>query len=485
MIIATASQIRQAEQELFTSGATTSATLMDVVIGRLYQAIQQEAIFTGLRAPSRVIIYAGKGNNAGDAVGLAARFDCPITLRSVCPLEELSPETQRQYQLLPHTPTTEKPVAQANLLIIDGLLGSGASGQLRPDYAVLVNEMNELRESSARSLTLSIDIPTGLNADTGDCDTVVQADITAVIGCVKPGMLADRATPVVGRLLPIPLPEVKLTAEDEAEVIATHEPWLQLPRRPYTLYKNLAGRVAIVAGSVGMLGAAQMCAEAAVAAGAGLVVLYCLPDTYPLLATRVRPEIMVRCVASYADIEEPDANALVLGPGLGTPSKENTAALQELAARFPAPVVLDADALNLAATHDWAFKPNHILTPHPGEMRRLDPQPATNRRETVARFLDKHDCTLLLKGARSIIANRQHCFYNISGGPYMANGGQGDVLSGAIAALAAQGLAPLHATALAALTCGRAAEAAWATQRYPITTPASNIIPYISSLLNA
>lgn len=475
MMIAPCQTVREAEQRAFAEGRTTSAALMDAVVERLAEAMHR---FFPM-APRRVVVYAGTGNNAGDAIGLAARYGCPVILRAA---GALSADSERQWQQVAVGCRAESaPEAAPYTLILDGLLGSGAHGALRPAYAALVEEMNALRACSEYSLLAAIDVPTGLDADTGAvCGPVVRADVSCPIGCVKPGMLADGAEDAVGRLLPVELPGIALTPAVDDRVLSAEESCVLLPRRAYTCFKNRAGRVAIVAGSVGMLGAAQLCAEAALVAGAGLVVLYCHADTYPLLAARVAPEVMVRPVASYADIDEPQAQALVIGPGLGKLPAAEAAALCALAHSFRGPVVLDADGLNLAAAEQWAFAPNMILTPHPGEMRRLDPRPAVSRRETVQRFLAEHDVTLLLKGARTLIADRGSCFYNSTGGPHMANGGQGDVLSGVIGALAAQGLSPLRAAAAGAYRCGLAAERAWAAKGYAGVTPAMQVVAHFS-----
>lgn len=455
MQIAGAKGIRQAEQAAFAAGKATPSELMDAVVARLCRMVS--------RTPRRVVAYVGRGNNGGDAVGLAASFGCPVILRHPGEKFEVSAETQRQLdRAVCMDIANSAPEPEADTFIIDGLLGSGARGELREDYAACVREMNALRLSAPRCRTLAIDMPTGLG--TGLC---VQADATAAIGCVKPEMLADGAEDFVGRLFCIPLPEVDIPTECTDTVLEPLHPLCRLPRRPYSLFKNRAGRVAIVAGSIGYLGAAQMCAEAAVHAGAGLVALYCHRDAYPLLAARVAPEVMVRAVESYAEIAEPDARCLLMGPGLGAVEGTEADALHALAMNFRGTVVLDADALNLAAARGWEFHDRCILTPHPGEMRRLDPRPAAARREVVRRFLERHACTLLLKGARTIVADRSHACYNSTGGPFMANGGQGDTLSGCIAALAAQGLQPLHAAALGAYTCGLAAEMAQARNGAP------------------
>jgi NAD(P)H-hydrate epimerase len=198
----------------------------------------------------------------------------------------------------------------------------------------------------------------------------------------------------------------------------------------------------------------------------------------------VAPEIMVRPVGSYADIHEPDAQSLVIGPGLGEVQPVSAESLRRLACEFEGTVVLDADGLNTAAANRWQAQPNWVLTPHPGEMRRLDPRPATTRRETVARYLEQHDCVLLLKGARTIVADRTGTLYNSTGGPYMANGGQGDVLAGTIGALAAQGLSPFRAAATGALACGMAAEAAWSAAGYPHAIRATDVIRHLPVALS-
>ena len=479
MKICSSQSVRVAEQELFASGAMSSLQLMNAVIDRMWSACRSEPLLRGF-VPQRVVVFAGTGNNAGDAIGLAVRWGCPVTLRCA---GNLSADAQAQ---LCGREEYESVSPQEGLLIIDGLLGSGAVGELRPAYAALVQELNSLRAASPRSLTLAIDIPTGLDAATGTHGAeVVLADATAAIGCVKPGLLADGAEDAVGRLLCIPLPEVgELPAADSAGVATAEALSPLLPRRAYSCFKNRAGRVAIVAGSVGMAGAAQMCAEAALAAGAGLVVLYCMPPVYPILASRVAPEIMVRPVGSYADIHEPDAQALVIGPGLGEVQPVAAESLRRLACEFEGIVVLDADGLNTAAANRWQAQPNWVLTPHPGEMRRLDPRPATTRRETVARYLEQHECVLLLKGARTIVADRARTLYNSTGGPYMANGGQGDVLAGTIGAMAAQGLPPFRAAATGALACGLAAEAAWAAAGYPHAIRATDVIRHLPVALS-
>ncbi|MCH5284499.1 MAG: NAD(P)H-hydrate dehydratase [Akkermansiaceae bacterium] len=486
MDIHTSHTMRQAEQALFDSGACSSDELMESAIAEAVDQLITDPIFTdaATRFP-RVIVYAGKGKNAGDAIGIARELGySSICLRCACSIRHMAPETRLQLdktrdvcqiELLEEAPAFPP---QHGLLIIDGLLGSGAAGSLREPYAALVEEMNTLRDTHHRSLLLAVDIPTGLGC-AADAGATVRADATLAIGCVKPEMLADGAEDYVGRLLCVPLPELTLPATDPQVA----EPGMlpRLPRRPYSCYKNLAGRVRIIAGSPGYTGAAEMCAEAAVKAGAGLVELYCLPGIYSILASRLTAEVIVRPVSTYAEIPGSGADALLIGPGIGHPGPEDTAALRALVEGATCPLVLDADGLNLAAAEGWHLPPQAILTPHPGEMRRLFPESAgMSRLETAHAFVQRTPCTLLLKGARSIITNGSATYYNSTGGPHMANGGQGDVLAGVTASYAAQGMAPLEAALLGAYTCGRAADHSLAYYHFPSAVSATQLLYHLN-----
>lgn len=496
MNIHTCQTIRRAEQALFDSGVISSDELMEIAISESLETLARDPFFRHCEDRfTCVVVYAGKGKNAGDAIGLAWALGFrKITLRSVCRVHEMAQETQQRLNELPDDCLyiEDEPLVPQDgkaffgtegVLIIDGLLGSGASGALRPKYAEMVQEMNALRAAHPRSVILAVDVPTGLGADDGAVHgSAVEADATIAIGCVKPGLVADGAEDYVGRLICVPLPDDLHLPPSNDKVL--DESALQLlPRRPYSCYKNRAGRVRIVAGSVGYTGAAEMCAEAALASGAGLVELYCLPSVYPILAVRLSPEVMVHPIHSYADVPREGADAMLIGPGLGKPDAAELPALQALVEQPTCPLVLDADGLNLTAEHGWSISPRAILTPHPGEMRRLYPAAAQLSRAACAtRFVQQHPCTLLLKGARSIITDGSALLYNSTGGPYMATGGQGDVLSGVIAAFVAQGLSPVDAAALGAYSCGLAATLTHTADGEPLAVRASSILSFIARL---
>jgi NAD(P)H-hydrate epimerase len=225
----------------------------------------------------------------------------------------------------------------------------------------------------------------------------------------------------------------------------------------------MCGRAVLLAGSRGTLGAAHLCTAGAVRGGAGLVSLGALPDVYDLLAVTMIPEVMVRPLTKLTDIFNFPVDAIGIGPGLGSGQEARTLRVVREA---PCPAVVDADALTVIAhaglQHVDQAKGPRLLTPHPGEMQRLLAGRKISNRGQVARdFTDKHSVTLLLKGARTVIAQRGLPLrFNTTGHPGMATGGMGDVLTGLCTALLAQGADTYQAASIGAWVCGRAAEIA-------------------------
>jgi NAD(P)H-hydrate epimerase len=307
-----------------------------------------------------------------------------------------------------------------------------------------------------------------LHADRGEISPqTVVADFTTTIGFAKRGLVADRATAHVGRLCILPLNALTeaASADDNQsrEHVATADALsTTLRRRAFDVHKGLCGRVAIVAGSPGMTGAAAMCAKGCVRAGAGLVTLITTPDLQPIMAVLTVPEVMVRVVESYREILDLDFDAVAIGPGLGDRHHDDVV---EIISQSRVPTVIDADALSIVSramkTLEECAGPR-LLTPHPGEMARLDSASTQRtRRETAEAFTARWPHTLLLKGARTLVAQREvGISYNTTGNPGMASGGMGDVLTGVCAALAGQKLSLFDAARMGAWLCGRAAELA-------------------------
>lgn len=464
-MILTGTEMKALEERAFAGGATP-AGLMEEAGVAMAAAVRQF-----FREPGKCVVFFGKGHNGGDALVAArhlARRGWKVELQPVFEPDVWSSLTVRKHREFREAQTGVTVAARqesgAAFVVLDGLLGIGAGGPLREPIRAAAREINRLR-TRENATVFALDLPTGLDADTGaaDADCVV-ADITLAVGFAKAGLLADAATRYVGRLAVLPLAE--LTARADAADFGTVATPLELapllPRRAFDRHKGECGRVGIVAGSPGLTGAAVLCAEACVHAGAGLVTLYASPEIYPLVAGRIAPEVMVKEAASYLDALEGRHDVLAVGPGLGT---DRDAELLKLVQRAPQPMILDADALNLLARRIDLLGRGagpRLLTPHPGEMARLDPASANRpRSETVREFARRYPVTLLLKGARTIVGEAgQPLSSNSTGNPGMATGGMGDVLTGVCAALAGQGLALYDAARLGAWLCGRAAELA-------------------------
>ncbi len=467
MRIATCTEIRQIEEDAIAHGVDAWG-LMEEAASQIAEAVMTDRPERGL-----CIVCTGKGNNGGDALAVArilALNGWTIWVRSITPPQDFRGLLLKEWQsLIAVTGATVRKESLPSVLprgcvvVLDGLLGSGASGELRGEVANMCREINSLRQVSGQVRVWAIDIPTGVNADTGEtASDAVRADCTAAVACVKPGLLKDDSADYVGRLVCIPLHSLRWDADGRDEVADADLLSPLLAERSCSLYKNKAGRTDIIAGSPGMIGAARLCATAALKAGAGLVVLYALPNTYSLLAASCAPEIMVKPVNSYDEISPTEAQTLLIGPGLGVLPLAMRNILRELAERFCGSLVLDADGLNMAAADHWHFSKNTILTPHPGEMRRLFPQAAhLSRRETAEQFSAHCEATLVLKGSRTLIAQKGRPFrYNSSGGSAMATAGEGDVLAGVCAGLTAQGILPYDAASLAVFACGVASDLA-------------------------
>lgn len=473
-MILTAAEMKALEARAFADGLTAEA-LMEEAGEKIARAVAQ---FSPL--PGKCVVYFGKGHNGGDALVAArhlGRAGWELDLRPAFPRAAWSELPARQHDRLetaaqPSLHDTYYLFGHAGtppLVVLDGLLGIGAGGALREPIRAAARAINEARANS-HARVFALDVPTGLNADSGAADPdAVIADYTLAIGFAKCGLLADAATRHVGRLAVLPLEELTARATGEArEVVATAASLASLlPRRSFDLHKGECGRVGIVASSRGLTGAARITAEACLRAGAGLITLFVSEDIYPLVAAAAPPEIMVRPVRSYLEVLETKSDVLAIGPGLGQ-ARANE--IRQLLDRAPQPAVIDADALNILAGHRHLLDRSpgpRLLTPHPGEMARLEPgSEKCARRAVVEQFTARHPATLLLKGARTLVGERgRPLSYNTTGSPGMATGGMGDALTGVCAALAAQGLALYDAARLGAWLCGRAAEIAIVTGR--------------------
>lgn len=444
----------------------TEERLLDLAGARLGLAIGRF-----FPKPGTAIGYLGKGHNAGDAIValkvLRDRFGWQIAVRPAFSLDQLAPLTSRKFEELGIPPLHEPPPwrdLDRPLLLLDGLLGSGSKGAMRDPLLPMAKEMEWLRQNAGARVA-AVDLPSGIDADTGIASQgAVTADATFMIGSAKRGLLCGHATNHVGSLALVPVEVLSSTEPGDMELISPQTLESGKFPRPFDFHKGLAGSVAVVAGSQSYTGAAVLAATGALRGGAGLVTIYAPAQAAAVISQKCPPEIIVRGYSSLAGLADCKCDAMVIGCGLGPLENKDSNHLFELIDGIASPMVIDADALNQLARFSRCeiLTERHVITPHPGEFRRLAPDLAELPRETAARaFVDRFATTLLLKGGRTLVARRNHPLWcNSTGSPGMATGGQGDLLAGVIGARLATGDAPLEAAALSAWICGRSAEIA-------------------------
>jgi hydroxyethylthiazole kinase-like uncharacterized protein yjeF len=458
--ILTSAQMRAAEETAFARGVEVE-TLMNQAGAGIAGAVRKF-----FPHPGKCIVFAGKGHNGGDALVAAEglkRGGWEIDIRLPFPEADCSELTRKKLGVLRDAPPIPNAAAvrMAPTIILDGLLGLGTESFLREPIRSATREINQLRTERNASV-FAIDLPTGLNADSGEIDPdCVVADFTITIGFAKHGLIVDPALDFVGRIEVVPLADLAPGEGAPNEIIAIAPSLASLlPRRKFSAYKNQFGRVGVVAGSKGFVGAALLTAQGALRAGAGLVEIFVLEEIYSIVASAAPIEAMVKPVRSYRDLlEEEKIDVWAVGPGLG---KAHAAHLLRFIERAEKPMVVDADGLNILAEKIGVLEHclgKRLLTPHPGEMERLI-HPGKMTRAWIARNVcEQLPITLLFKGSRTIVCEQNRPLsYNNTGNPGMATGGMGDVLTGVCAGLAGQGLSFYDAARVGAWLCGRAAE---------------------------
>lgn len=487
--------MRALEEAAFATGVEVEALMNKAGAG------VAQAVTKFFKKPGRCIVFAGKGHNAGDALVAAHCLEqrgWKIEVRLAFNEADSSNLMRKKLSDLRNTSArmpawsnsqaqdvgitilelfsyaadelsfaqdkiaTEAYLGTAPLIVLDGLLGVGAKPPLREPIRSACRVINTLRATKG-AYVFAVDLPTGLDTDSGKADRdCVVADFTVTIGYAKPGLVADGAANYVGRIEVVPLEELRSAEFKLREIIASPSAFRGLlPRRKYNSYKNQFGRIGVVAGSKGFVGAALMASQAALRAGAGLVEVFVPAEIYEIVAGAAFMEAMVKPVASYRHLLKEKADVWAVGPGLG---KSHAAEILELVEKAKQPMVLDADGLNIVSEKTSVLrrcKGKRLLTPHPGEMKRLFPKEQESRAKTATKFCDRFPVTLLLKGSRTIVTERgRPLSYNTTGNPGMATGGMGDVLTGVCAGLLGQGLSPYDAARVGAWLCGRAAEIA-------------------------
>jgi NAD(P)H-hydrate epimerase len=458
------------EQETMSAGINVGALMEQAVTGCLHYLAEK------FPRPGAALFLCGKGNNGNDGLWLAGR------------LAEIGWDIE---VLITEPPAARKPVdfpairtALANAqvwptvhsyhldhrapaLVFDCLLGVGANGEPSGKTREILEWWQAQRKPW--HITISVDTPSGLDADSGSAAACsFQADFTLAIGAVKQGCLQGDGAKLSGRIVPVPLSIYQDNADHFADFFDLDMSRELAHSLSSSTHKYRRGELAMFAGSPGFLGAAALCSRAALRAGAGLVRLYCHPDCYQQLSLAT-PEVMVQpWDGNIVPAKAATADAWVIGPGFGADlaADRKFSALLRSATR---PLLLDADALSLLNTQTQLLpirKNPTILTPHEGEFQRLRGNPVTNRQADSMTWIKKYPNTILaLKGANTLVTKYNHVpSYNGSGNPGLATAGTGDVLSGIIGALLAQGQDAFDATRLGVYWHGLAADEALQSQ---------------------
>lgn len=530
-----ANQVRAIDRYAIEQAAIPGAELMQRAASVVLNVILQ-------RWPQvrRLLVVCGTGNNGGDGylvAALAGMQGLHVRVLEPGAVERLKGDalSARQKALaqgISCAPMSagdiESPNLEVDTVIVDALLGIGMQGGLRPEYRDAINWIN------ATGLpVVAVDIPSGLNSDTGvAADVVVRAVVTVCFIGLKQGLLTADGPDCTGEIVfhDLALPEMVLRSAPVRAVSATRidvqsVARLLRPRRPST-HKGDCGHVLVVGGDVGYGGAALMAAEAAARAGAGTVSLLTRAAHVTAMLSR-RPEIMVRAVEAPDGVDAEmvvrmiaRASVVVIGPGLGrSPWSSSLLRLVLQVAGQRIPLVVDADALNLLAEKRAQLselagsagvanapagtaglrRQNWVLTPHPGEAARLlgwrNEQVKADRFAAVRLLQELWGGVCLLKGAGSLLCFKgsgfeesglegaAHIELCTEGNPGMATGGMGDVLSGMIGAFIAQGLSLADSLRCGVCIHGASADlaAAAAGERGLLAT---DLLQHIRQLIN-
>ena len=411
-------------------------------------------------------IVCGAGNNAGDGyvigrLALEQGHDVQLAaLSDPAALKGDAADGFARYRAAGGAVQAELP-SRAEL-VFDALLGTGITRDVDGAYAAVIESLNDCGRP-----VVAVDVPSGLDADTGTVrGHAVVAALTVTFVGLKSGLFLNDAPRHCGEIVfdDLGIPAAAYDRFRPAyRLVGRRQLADWLPRRDRLSHKGHFGHVLVVGGGTGMAGAATLCASAALRSGAGLVSVAAAPGSVAAIAARV-PEAMTHAVDDARGLEPLLARATViaLGPGLGLDAR--AAALADAALSASLPIVVDADALTLLSRQPRRSE-GWILTPHPGEAARLlDCSTATvqsDRRAALDALNERYAGTAVLKGAGTLIGNGKKVpWLNAAGNPGMASGGMGDVLTGVIAALRAQGLSPLRAAALGSWVHARAGDRA-------------------------
>ena len=485
MKIVTAEQMKRIDQECSRQGTPTS-----VLMENAGKAVAEETRnLLGRLENHHILCLIGGGNNGGDGL-VAARYlkewgaKVSVYLCSERPADDENLKLIRDKNITCVESENDNNLEQFDSLVesatcvIDGLLGTGKMRPLTGVFQQVLEKVNKAKELRSLSI-IAIDLPSGMDADTGAIDDACpSADVTVTLAFPKPGLFNFPGAGRVGKLRIVDIGIAESLADDINVELLTGE-WARnaLPQRPIDANKGIFGKVLVAAGSINYPGAAYLACSGAMRAGAGLVTLATAKSLQPVLAAKLTEVTYLPLPESQPGIISAEAaeaiaenchqyNVLLIGCGLGQdPATAEFVTSLILEKELPMPV-LDADALNiLTGITDWWqwLTDDAILTPHPGEMSRLCgltvDEVQSGRLNITRMYAAEWHQTIVLKGAYSVIATAGgRCRISPFANPGLASAGTGDVLAGIIAGLSAQGLTPFDAASLGVYLHGAAGE---------------------------
>lgn len=485
MYVVSRAQMKKIEDDVINSGKLTGFELMQNAAAGILREIMLH-FDSDIRA-KQFVIFCGKGNNAGDGYVLAHMLwerGAKITVVSACDTASLTGDAERAFRLYCLTGMGTYTVEDIThnfpkncICIVDALFGTGLNKPLEGEYLNAVNIINK-----SNVFTVSVDLPSGINADSGQImGACVKSQLCVTFAFKKLCHVTHPCIDVMGRLTvcdigikrsDIDIKELKYYETDDTLVDKIIAP------REKNTNKGTYGRLLIIAGAKGMAGAACLASGAALRSGAGLVTAAIPQSVYPVVASNVIEAVTLPLAESkdghisrentYALVEKfKTQTALLAGCGMG--ESDDTREIVRCAVRNSAlPLVIDADGLN-ELSKDLSILENKsgevIITPHPKEFSRLTGLSVeaieADRVGASSRFAAKYGVIVVLKGARTVVASPNGAVYiNSTGNPGMATGGSGDVLSGVIASFCAQGIPPLAAAVAGVFIHGRAGDIA-------------------------
>lgn len=454
--VVTAAAMRDWEKSVFGQGTADERVVMESA-GRAVAAAVAERFPDG-----RVIGVLGAGNNGGDAV---------VALRSLMaagrevvavPVGDAGVPARLAHGWA--IPVGGVDALDSADVLIDGILGTGATGAPREPHAGMIRAMN-----AARAPIVAIDGPSGVDLTTGAvAGEAILAAATVTFGAVKRGLLLYPGRIHAGRILLAEVGFPPLAVPDQAEAVTDGWARERLPAIPPDAHKGAVGLVGVVAGRAGYGGAALMVTMGALRAGAGGVRVFSVDANRAVINSAVPEAVFFERTAAEARDALRGTRAVVIGPGIGTDPSAR-AVLESVLDGFPGSFVIDADAVTLIAGEPGILSPTVaarcVLTPHPGELARLlGVDTATvlaDRFASAAAAAERFGCLVLAKGAPSLVAAPGlPTLIAVSGHSGIATGGMGDTLGGIIGAFLAAGATPRIAAGLGIHFAGRAAEAA-------------------------